>query len=611
MPLDQGALLVADIGTLMTHVALIDQVAGEYRLVDRAEALSTLEPPQADASLGLLQAVRQIERVTGRQLIANDAIMKPQRPDSSGVDAIICVSSAAGALPVVITAISGLTTGSRLRRIARSIYASLLATLTLDDNPDDLEMSQEDWFEQQIDGLAQLPAATVLMAGGVEGGPVVPLDRLAHVLALTLLRKDRADSREFAHVVFAGNSAARDVISAALSSIAPLSFTDNIQPTLQEDRLTPTRLELLRLYNDRVLIKLPGYQRLRAVSAAPLRTPIEGYGPVIRFVSHHHGRQVLFVDLGAMSTGCFAAHGDQYSPSIVTNCGTGQGALGVLAAAGADAILRWLPYEMTEQALREFVLNRLLRPQIVASTREELFVDQALAREALRAALAGLQDERPDLTYDLIVASGGALTHTGHPAEALLILLDVLQPDASNTLLITDVYLDRDGILPLCSALAPYNADAAFCLLEKDALRNGPLASCVVISGEGRPGELAVEAELTPVGGGAPVTLNILHGEVRRLPLTVGRRGTLRLKPAKGVRIGANEPGAEVQSEVAALHGSALGIVIDARGRPLSHDLDPATRRALTWNWLAQLGAVPTVNPYQWAAPTPGALGAP
>ena len=120
MPLDQGALLVADIGTLMTHVALIDQVAGEYRLVDRAEALSTLEPPAADASLGLLQAVRQIERVTGRQLIANDAIMKPQRPDSSGVDAIICVSSAAGALPVVITAISDLTTGSRLRTLRLS-----------------------------------------------------------------------------------------------------------------------------------------------------------------------------------------------------------------------------------------------------------------------------------------------------------------------------------------------------------------------------------------------------------------------------------------------------------------------------------------------------------
>ena len=66
---------------------------------------------------------------------------------------------------------------------------------------------------------------------------------------------------------------------------------------------------------------------------------------------------------------------------------------------------------------------------------------------------------------------------------------------------------------------------------------------------------------------GVPVTLQVLHGEIRRLPLAAGRRATLRLRPARGVRIGANEPGAEVQSDVAALHGSTLGIVIDARGR--------------------------------------------
>jgi hypothetical protein len=449
--------------------------------------------------------------------------------------------------------------------------------------------------------LAKLPASTVLIAGGIEGGNAAPLERLAHMLAFTVLRNEQSSGSEFAHVIFAGNSSAYGGVESALSTIVPVTPTANVRPTLENEQLTPARLELARLYTDRMLANLPGSARLRSMSANAFRATTDGYFPLIRFLSQHHQRQVLVVDVGSMTTACYASDGSVVNVGLETNCGTAYGAGGVLDRVGPQAISRWVPFEMTDQAMREHILNKLLRPQIIPITQEDLLIEQAIAREALKSAMLGLRDERPNLTYDLIIAGGGVLTHVAHPSEALLILLDVLQPDSTNTLLLTDVYLDWDGLLPICAATIWQHQDATFCLLEQDALRNGPLASCIVPGGSGKPGELAVEAELTPVGG-TPITIQVLHGEVRRLPLPVGRRGTLRLRPARGVRIGANEPGAEVQSDIAAIHGSTLGVVIDARGRPLPLSTDHQARRSQIWAWLAQLGAVGTINPYQAVA---------
>lgn len=598
MTRDPSALLVVDIGTLFTHVVLLDQVAGEYRAVARAEALSTLEPPIADAWQGALEAIRQIEQIVGQALTRDETPLMPQRADGTGVDTMMIVSSAAGTLPIVIAAISNATTAASLRRVAHSTYTTVLGSVTLDEQGEAELGEGESWIDYQLTKLARLPASTVLMAGGIEGGNAAPLERLAHMLAFTVLRHEQNAGREFAHVIFAGNSHAFGGVESALSTIAPLTPTANIRPTLDQEQLTPARLELARLYTDHMLPNLPGASRLRSLSASPLRATIDGYFPLVRFLSQHHQRQVLMVDVGSMTTACYASDGANVNIGVETNCGTAYGAGGVLDRVGSYAISRWLPFAMPDQALCEHVLNRLLRPQIVPITREDVFIEQAIAREALSIALARLRDEQPHLTYDLIIASGGVLTHVTHPAEALLMVLDVLQPDSTNTLLLTDIYLDWDGLLPICAATIWQQPDATFCLLEQDALRNGPLASCVVPNGSGKIGDVALEAELTPLGG-TPITIQVLHGEVRRLPLPTGRRGTLRLRPARGIRIGANEPGAEVQSDIAAIHGSTLGVVIDARGRPLSLASDDQARHSQHWAWLTQLGAVSTPNPYQ------------
>ncbi len=604
MASDPSALLVVDIGTLFTNVVLIDQVAGDYRAVAQAQALSTLELPEADAWIGIQAALKKIEALTARQLISEYGPLTPHRPDGSGVDLAVFISSAAGALPVVLAAISQDTTGASLQRVAQSTYATLLGTVTLDEQRDQILPEGESWIDHQLTQLARLPAATVLLAGGTEGGNVTPVERLAHMLGFTLLRRDQSTNREFAHLLFSGNSAAYPIVEEALSTIVPITVAANVRPDLETEQLMPARYELMRIYNDKVLPNLPGYNRLRSMTTVPLRTTAECLLPITRFLSRHTERAVLVLDVGALSTALVYAHEHEQKQAlaILANCGTGYGAAGILDQAGTSGISRWLPFTQTEQQVRERVLNILLRPQIVPITQEDLFFSQALAREALKIGMEALHDEQPELLFDFVIASGGSLTHVAHPAEALLMVLDALPEAAAASPMITDIYLDREMLLPLCGALGWQHPEAAYCVLEQDALRTGMLASCIVINDPGRAGEIAVEAVLTPVGG-EPQTIQVRQGEIRNLELPRGQRGTLVLRPARTVRIGDNEPGAEVQSDIAALEGSILGVVIDARGRPLQLSADPAVRRTQIWGWMAQLGAVPSTNPYQISEP--------
>jgi hypothetical protein len=62
--------------------------------------------------------------------------------------------------------------------------------------------------------------------------------------------------------------------------------------------------------------------------------------------------------------------------------------------------------------------------------------------------------------------------------------------------------------------------------------------------------------------------------------------------------VGSAAPGEAVSSEGGDVAGSALGVVIDARGRPLSLPASGRQRRAQLWAWLVALGAERGDSPY-------------
>src|SRR5919205_360110 len=107
MPQKPSATLVAEVGSVTTRVTLVDSVDGEARLIGQAEVSSTTEPPYENAVIGILEAAAQIGEATGRQLVQSDGtLLMPQTSERDGVSHLVALTSAAGLMGVVITAVA-------------------------------------------------------------------------------------------------------------------------------------------------------------------------------------------------------------------------------------------------------------------------------------------------------------------------------------------------------------------------------------------------------------------------------------------------------------------------------------------------------------------------
>src|SRR5712692_2353383 len=101
-PVSINSLLVADCGAIFTKVSLFGLVEGQYRLMARGEAPTTVTPPYEDITKGIIQAINVIEFITGRNFISDGRILSPEQPHGDGVDLFISTISAGGLLRLVV-----------------------------------------------------------------------------------------------------------------------------------------------------------------------------------------------------------------------------------------------------------------------------------------------------------------------------------------------------------------------------------------------------------------------------------------------------------------------------------------------------------------------------
>jgi hypothetical protein len=601
---EPGAVLVVEIGSVITHAVLVDAVDGVARLIGLAEVPSTIEQPYEDATIAIRDAVEQIAASTGRHLLHEGQLLMPQNAERDGINAVVATTSAAGYMSLVVAAVSSDISARSALHASHATYTSVLQTITLNDTAEAGRVQDLSWIERQVQRLIGIQPDVVLLAGGLEDGAEQPLVRLAHIIGLTSTGARSDDSiatrSGTRHVIFAGNSQGREQVIEALSQKAALRVVDNLRPSLEVEQLEPARQALVELYGEQMLPALPGMNALRRLCAAPVRTVAESTELATRFLAEQHKLDVLTLDVGGAHTAAFLYSQGQFSPAVLGGVGVSYGIGTLLAERGPAAISRWLPFAISEQELVQRLLNKMLRPYAMPVTREDILIDHALAREALRMAVDVLNDERGDASYNMVVLRGGVPSHAPHPGFAALLALDALQFGTEESAFAVTIHLDELNLLAACGALALYDADAAFTVFDQDLLANTALATCVATLSSGRASGVAVEAELEIVGGERR-KISVEHGQLGRLPLAVGQRARLMLRPASGVRIGHNAPGKEVSSEVAEISGSVLGVIIDARGRPLHMPENAAARQRALWSWLQALGAVSGPLPYDVA----------
>jgi len=158
----------------------------------------------------------------------------------------------------------------------------------------------------------------------------------------------------------------------------------------------------------------------------------------------------------------------------------------------------------------------------------------------------------------LVVARGPALAQGFTPLEITRLLVDTLQPMGACTLL-----WDRDGLVVPLAALAVKEPAIAACLLDGDAF----LGLGTVIAPQGHPPSSGMALRFTLVEPQAQRQEgSVAAGQQRWLPLPLGHSARLTLHAASGLQLGTGAPGRGVQAEVA---GGLVGLLLDARGRPL------------------------------------------
>jgi len=249
-------------------------------------------------------------------------------------------------------------------------------------------------------------------------------------------------------------------------------------------------------------------------------------------------------------------------------------------------------------------------------TLEDLAVEHAVAREGIRLAfnhhkflareLKGVKRERTisdifeevpaEETYidmfkiHYIVGTGGLLSRAPRRNQAMMILIDAFQPKG-----ITRLVQDSVFMMPHLGVLSTIYPNIALELFEKECL----VYLGTVVAPEGRAPEYGDPvADITVIYGPKEEEKFTLHfGEIKRIPLGLGKKAKVVVKPTKYFNMGRGF-GKTVEGEVS---GGVVGVVFDGRGRPLRLLEDKATRKKMLIQWYKEMALYPDEKIEEWS----------
>jgi hypothetical protein len=633
-PASANSILVADCGTVFTKVSLLGLVEGQYRLMARGEAPTTVTPPHEDITRGIIQAIREIEFITGHHFIFDSSddsdgsdgsggqIIFPEQPGGDGVDVFVATISAGGPLRLVILggvspqfeeltvqALSGLYAEMLVlpspSYVANSAPTSIpvgAATGTAQGFPPTTG-AEKQWtpervaleWERQVERIRELQPQAAMIVGIVNNpADATPIQEACQLIinadqALNEQRNASASAgvtqNDLAHRPLAVLYAtAPQFIEATRRMLNGYAEVVRLDPLVSQAQLASTSVAIAALYEREVIESIPGYDRVQSWSAAAPAATAISLSSLVRFLAQHYTMNVTAVDVGGTNTiVMLAGEQNEFLPLVNSGIGVGPGVGALLKQVGWQRIARWLPFTMTEDELRQYTLNQLLHPQAAPTSTRELQIAQAFAREAIILTLEGAkQSNISQFNADLILATGGVIAHAPKYGQVVLMLLDALQPRG-----VTSLVLDRTMLISQLGAVATVAPVAAVQVNENDAVTHR-LGTCVIPFGGLPAGQVAVRVGLE-YSNGRQVMVDVMTGSLEVIPLPVNEQALLTLYPAPSVDVGLG-PGERARA-AEEIDGGLLGLIIDARGRPLQLPSNESERQARLLQWMQSVGA--------------------
>ncbi|MDQ7029436.1 MAG: glutamate mutase L [Ardenticatenia bacterium] len=579
------SFLYADIGSIWTRAVLVDQVDGRYSFVARGEARTTLEYPAANIVEGVREAVQEVERASSRTLLGGDGesgpqVLLPEDDDGDGVDAFLVTTSAFRPLKAMVFS-TELSAEARAALAAlHAFYVDVVGTFTVP------QKAGGDWGDHSLADLFQTvdrqrPDVVLFVALD----KAEPTPSIEHFLEVLNTCNDLYDVRQRPTVVLVGQTTLVSHLAAQIETMNP------VEPvSVGEDEAAGAREALVnvmgKLLHERRLARLPGFGALQAWSETPVQPTAVAQARAIELLARQLRRRLVFVDVGGEHSHLVMADADFTYSMVRPGLGLGFQLQELLKRVGAEAIFRWVPGLLPERELEGLLIHRSWYPCVPPATRDALWLEQAAGRAVLQELVAGPFRHLPDsfrgvnghVTCDYVIGAGGVIQGAPEPSQALLLLLDTLQPTG-----IVHIMRDRLGLVPALGVLSQTEPEAVADLLAQHILES--LGTVVVLSGPFQPGKEVLQFRMIHPDG-ATYTVTVEGGRIYREYLAPGMRLELELRPARKVDVGLG-PGQPVRIHVP---GGTVGLVIDARGRPLTWPETLVEQRRQVQEWLFDVG---------------------
>lgn len=483
-------VLVTDCGSTTTKALLFEKTSEGWRKTQRGEAPTTVEEPVADVTVGAENAFREIQEISGRQILASDSGKNPflltDTDTQQGIDLYLSTSSAGGGLQMMVAGVVRFMTAESAERAALGAGAIVLDVVCADDGREDHE---------RIERIRHIRPDIVLITGGVDGGAQVHVLEIAETLRAAAPRP-RFGNTLTLPVIYAGNKDAALEVEEILGDMAQVKIVDNVRPSLEHENLGPAREAIHDFFLTHVMSHSPGYDKLLTWTPVPVMPTPAAVGDIIKTHAEHTGKQILCADIGGATTDVFSVFRNRsdepvFNRTVSANYGMSYSIANVMIESGASNIGRWLPFALEENEVRDRLRNKMIRPTSIPQTLDDLWLEQAVCREALflslghhrslAVGLSGTQQQRgiADIfsqesnryqlvdmkTLDMVIGSGGVLSHAPDRLSAALMMLDGFRLEG-----VTEIAVDSIFMMPHLGVFASVHPEAASEIFLHDCL---------------------------------------------------------------------------------------------------------------------------------------------
>ena len=573
--MEYQALLSINIQPLSTRAWLFDNQNGQFGILAGVSQATAMESAQAGEDLDsrVVALLQRLELESGHKLLDTERnlILRPY-DEAQGVRKAALTLGIGRPLRTVLLAVSPTYSLDALRRLSGMLGLEVVLELS---SQDDLNATA------QLMALLQTDADLFLIAGGTNDGASRPLRAAIENLRILCSTQPRVVHPQ---VVFLGNEALGLFAAKELDIGANFHIGPNIQPEIDREDLLAGWQALSGAYQRLMQAQLPGLAALeKRLGVKTLPAQMAG-ARILRLIEaiNPAGKGVLNLDLGSEEISLGAVRHGHYMGLKLPSRPKTELARDLVKQSA-------LAVEQNEAAL--YMLDQIVHPGLKPATVQDMALDLAWQRlrimQALQAAATAIPDfeyqAREGLVgaYEPIILSGESLDGIPSQAETMLMALDGIRPHG-----ITTIVLDQEGLLYALGGLAAEEPMLAAQMLDAGIFEN--LGTVVNVTGAAFPGRSLLKLEVDQGEGHLREQIEVKPGALRRIEISPEAPGRLYLAPQSQADVGMGQPGLGGWLRVS---GGNLGVIVDARGRPLRL---PGDARAITekrQEWLWELGA--------------------